>query len=166
MQMWYNAHMQINGFEDIKKHFKKLQSISTSNLFLSFHKMRNGTPFVVVCGGCYAEAFCFLNKKIQSLCLATFDMKKHPDGKKYLFITSIKSKIKGAGVGSEVINVLKHHGIKNNCECIELISVKNARMFYDKLGFISDGEDFLSLRTYSFNLQELKRKKLKNLTID
>lgn len=155
--------MRIDGFEKIKKYYNFVKSNKESCSFLSFHKMKDGTPFAIICSKDCAEAVLFNPKKklIERLCLAIFDVKMHGDGYSYLHVASVKSSKRGLGVGSEIFNVLKHHAIKNNCKQIELISVESAEMFYDKIGFKTEDAKGVKLKTYKFDLREISKIPLK-----
>lgn len=151
--------MKINGFEKLKRYLKRVR-INEGKGYISFHKMKDGTPFAVICTKDYAQAIYDNYGAIESLCSAFFEKKVAEDGKNYLYITSIRSRDKGVGVGREVMNVVKNHAIKNDCDCVKLLSVKAADGFYEKMGF--EGADKVDDCTYYlFDLKKLCQREKK-----
>lgn len=154
--------MHIEGFEQIKKYYKMIKEKEKGKGYLTFHKMKNGIPFAIICTPNSAEAICYNKQRIERLCLSMFMIKSNAEGLSYLHIGSIKSRDRGLGVGSEVINVLKHHGIKNNCKYIYLVSVNSAEKFYEKIGFNCMSARAEKLKDYTFNLEKLTKKSISN----
>ena len=148
--------MYIEGLDYIKKYFNKCASQTEDKAFLSIHKMKDGTPFAIICKKYEIEAVCFKKGLIQQLCLGLFSIKEDADGYKYIHLVSIKSKDAKCGVGREVINVLKNHGIKNNCKYIWLLSVQSAEEFYEKTGF-NRVDRIKRLSHYAFDLEKISK---------
>ena len=149
--------MKINGFEQIKKHAQREKDRIGEKVFLSFHKMRDGTPFAIICSRTEVEAFYYNKRIIEGLGLALFNIREHADGYKYISLHSIRSKYTHLGVGRAMLGVLKHHAIQNDCKYITLTSVKNAEKFYERLGFYQSGITG-ELKDYSYNLNRISKK--------
>ena len=149
--------MHIDGLENIKKYFNASHGRYAEKGYMTFHKMKDGTPFVINISGYEIEAVCFRKNMIDRLCLGLFSIKQDAYGYKFIHLSSIKSSKAGLGVGSEIINALKHHGIKNNCKYIYLASTKGAEEFYDKIGFKCENYASGGLKHYSFDLQKIAK---------
>ena len=148
--------MYIEGFDYIKKHFNECRPQPDYKSFLTIHKMKDGTPFAIICKKYEIEAVCFKNGRIQRLCVGLFSIKKDADGYKYLHLVFIKSNEAKRGVGRQVINVLKDHGIKNNCKYIWLLSVQSAEEFYEKTGF-KRSDRIRKISHFSFDLDKISK---------
>ena len=139
-QLWYICvHMTINEYKEIKQFFVKIKKEAGGKAFLTRHRTKTGSV-AIICEEDKAIAVCCKDGEVKELGFAYFEISRECNGK-VLHLNLLESGQKNRGIGRAIVNVVVDHAIKQRCNRIELLSLKDAKMFYKKLHFVEIGAD-------------------------